>query len=51
MLLEKLVLKTDKYKFMYFSGLYSFARLSSYTRGFIDRNENRPKSKKENWYE
>ncbi len=50
-LLEKLVLKTDKYKFMYFSGLYSFARLLSYMRGFIDRNENISKSKKENWYE
>tara|TARA_B100000965_G_C19543518_1_gene736681 strand:+ start:346 stop:1314 length:969 start_codon:yes stop_codon:yes gene_type:complete len=51
MFLEKLILKTDKYKYMYFSGLYSFARLLSYMRGFIDRNKNKSKSKNENWYE
>ena len=50
-ILEKLILKTDKFKFMYFSSIYNIARLSSYTRGFIDRTKVSLKSNNRNWYE
>ena len=49
--MEKLIVSIDKYQSMYFSFLYSFLRLSSYTRGFIDRSKSNLSEKNKNWYE
>ena len=37
-MIEWLIILTDKHRGIYFSFLYNIIRLSSYTRGFIDRN-------------
>jgi glycosyltransferase involved in cell wall biosynthesis len=49
--MEKLIVSIDKYQSMYFSFLYSFLRLSSYTRGFIDRSKSNLSEKNKTWYE
>lgn len=51
LILEKLIIGTDKLKNMRFLFLYSLLRLSSYTRGYIDRNKNKISLKNKNWYE
>ena len=50
-LIEKLILKTDKNSSISFPILYNFLRLSSYLRGFIDRENKNLDSKNRNWYE
>ena len=49
--IEKLILKTDKNSSISFPILYNFLRLSSYLRGFIDRENKNLDSKNRNWYE
>ena len=49
--IEKLIISTDKMKFLNFSIFYEILRFSSYTRGYISRNRNNLKVNKFNWYE
>lgn len=49
LLLEKIIIKFDKSKYINFYFLFNLLRAISYLRGFIDRNKNTLKSS--NWYE
>ena len=49
--IEKLIISTDKMKFLNFSIFYEVLRFSSYTRGYISRNRKNLKVNKFNWYE
>ena len=48
---EKMILLIDKIKFLNFPKIYELARLSSYVRGFLDRDKSDLTSKSRNWYE
>ena len=48
--IEKLIISTDKMKFLNFSIFYEILRFSSYTRGYISRNRNNLKVNKFNFY-
>ena len=48
---EKMILLIDKIKYLNIPKIYEFARLSSYVRGFLDRNQSSLTSKSRNWYE
>ena len=49
--LERLIVKINDYKKFYIPVLYNIARMSSYTRGYIDRNKLNLIDKNKNWYE
>ena len=49
--LEGLIVKVNDYQKFYIPALYDIARLSSYTRGYIDRNKLNLMDKNKSWYE
>ena len=50
-LIENIISKLDRFDKVYIPFVFNFLRLVAYTRGYIDRNIENIKSKKNNWYE
>lgn len=48
---ENMILFVDRIRFINFLKIYDFARISSYVRGYLDRDKSNLTSKSRDWYE